>query len=145
MNGNIFGASMVLFLLAGGCMAAAAWLNDRIRRSELRKARAKGTVVEICSVPSVTVKPSSEFHDLYYAVIEFFADGKLVRVRSKKQEFPSSYQVGQKLTVLYDVDDPSRYDIRVNGPRDIGAYVLHILGAVFLTTGVVVFLIAARK
>ena len=145
MNGNILNASLVLFLLAAGCMAAAAWLNDQIRRLELKKARAKGTVVEICSVPSVKVKPSSEFHDLYYAVIEFFADGKLVRVRSKKQDFPCSYQVGQTLTVLYDTDDPSRYEVRTNGPRDIGAFALRISGAVFLTFGVIVFLIAARR
>ena len=144
MNGSLWGISVLLLVLAAAAMIGILILNDRIRKDEFRQGRTEGKVVAISPVRSALVDPLSEFHDLYYAEIEYYADGKLIRVHSREQEFPSSYYVGQRLKILYDRESPEQFLIRRYGPKDIAAIGLRILAAVLLLSGVIVFLVSAR-
>ena len=144
MNDSMWMASFWLFLAWGAFTGFAFYC----RRQELStigyRPVAEGKVVDIRTEPAGGDRSRGEFHDLHYAVIEFFADGKLYSVKSPESEFPSIYYKGQKLNILYHKEDPEDYEILKPGRWSMGAKAANVVSFLFLIGGLICFFLAAR-
>ena len=89
-------------------------------------------------------KHRSEFHDLHYAVIEFFAGGRLYSVKSPESRFPRVYYIGQKLQILYQPDDPEDYEILQRGIWYQGSRICNAASLLLIVAGLLCFFFAAR-
>ena len=88
--------------------------RDILRHEERERARATGTVMEVIRVerryrgrrgsrPKTFVS--------YYPVVEFQAEGRLVRDQSAYGFPTKELSVGDSVEILYDADDPSHFHL----------------------------------
>ena len=78
------------------------------RRAERERVRASGTVVDIVKHLSLgRGKPLIAWHP----VVEFRAEGQLLRHESREGYWPAQIRVGDHVEIRYDADDPSRYHL----------------------------------
>lgn len=142
MDGSMWNSSF-LFLLFGilGLIASAA-LKEYAKQQERFRNFTEGIVVNIVAEPAEEEENRTEFRNRHYAEIEYFAEGKLVKVKSPEAVYPSPYEVGQKLTVCYDSRKPSRYYIWHPNKWNYGSTAARILAMVLILIGIVYFFLS---
>lgn len=145
MNINLWTASFVCFILAAVLAAASAVCRhmEKVRRTYAGKAR--GHVVHIITEPADGGKNRTEFHDRQYAVIEFFAQGHLVKVKSQATVYPCPYYVGQSLELCYDPGEPERYQILTDRKWEILSALSYGFSLAMAAAGGVLFLMFAGR
>ena len=89
------------------------------RQQEQERARTTGIVVDFVVHRSLRRgKPPS-----WHPVVEFEADGRLIRQECRDGYWLDQFRVGEQVDLLYDADDPGRYhleklfDANVTGDR----------------------------
>jgi hypothetical protein len=131
--------------MAAVCMLLSQ-LGRWIDRSKSRyRAAAEGRVVRIETEPADARENRTEFHDRQYAVIEFFAGGRLVEVRGPVSAYPSPYHTGQRLHLSYDPQDPSRYQIVTDHRWNILARIACGAAVFLVAAGCLFFLLFATR
>lgn len=79
----------------------------------------------------------------FYPVIEYEGDGVIYRRKKNVTAHGSinnGYPIGYELIVLYDPDKPKRCLIGGTKIQTVAAFIPAIIGLVFLTAGVIIFL-----
>lgn len=145
MDNNLWAASFACFILAAALAAASAICRhmEKVRRTYAEKTR--GRVVHIITEPADVGKNRTEFHDRQYAVIEFFAKGRLTEVRSQATVYPCPYYVGQELKICYDPEKPEQYQILTDRKWEILSALSYGFSFVMIAAGCVLFLMFAGR
>ena len=77
-------------------------------QAERERARASGTVVDMVKRHSLgRGRPLTAWHP----VLEFRAGGQTLRHESREGYWPGQFTVGERVEILYDADDPSRFHL----------------------------------
>ncbi|MCC8050548.1 MAG: DUF3592 domain-containing protein [Clostridiales bacterium] len=87
----------------------------------------------------------ARFRNRQAAVFEFFSDGKLIKLIDKEDIYPCPYQLGQRIRICYDRNDPEKYIVIRNDKPRWRATALNILGMVLVLAGVLMFLMYAQR
>lgn len=111
MNINFWTVSCVCFLFAAVLAVLSAVCRYLVKNNRAYTSFTEGRVVHIETEPADAGRNRTEFHDRQYAVIEFFSNGRLIKVKGPVSTYPCPYHVGQKLYLCYDPGDPTRYQI----------------------------------
>jgi hypothetical protein len=134
---NVFALVAVLGLLLGlslVILSVVIQVKQYIFRGRARRAR--GEVVEIVEASS------GPGRRLKYPVVEFETErGRTVEFESSVGSNPSLYRVGQRVSVLYDPDEPQKATIDSFLSRWLATLITGCLGVSFLFVGMVFLLI----
>lgn len=134
-------AAIILFaiglLLAGGATLLLINKMNFIDRAEITE----GIVTNLAA-------KQSDNGLTYAPVYTYTIDDKPYSAQSSTSSNPASYDIGEKIEVLYDPADPS--DATINGTASLylGSIILYILGGFFALVGLIIgliTLIAGRK
>ena len=112
------------------------------RQEERERSRASGTVVDIVKHLSLgRGKPLIA----WYPVVEFRAEGQLLRHESREGYWPAQIRVGEHVEILYDADDPSHYHME-EGPEKqaAGCRVTVLVGMLWIAVASIVALFVSR-
>lgn len=103
-----------IFSLAGWIMLVSALQSRRKRlyREERERARATGKIVEYIHRTKRIYRGPTIRQTL--PVIEFTADGRLIRQEYENSLKEADYPVGAAVDVLYDADDPARFHLEAD-------------------------------
>lgn len=143
MNGSMWNVSFVCFILAAAAAAASAVFRQWSRKNERYHSHAEGRVVSIETTQAADNR--SEFHDRQFAVIEFIADGKLVKVKSPGMYYPCPYYVGQKFCLCYDREHPENFEILTEKKWRICAALAYAIAIILIIFGGLLFLMSASR
>ncbi len=111
--------------------------------AEPYKGRAVGRVVElILDRPKVGGSP---FRNVYYPVIEFYAEGQLIKVKYPHGSYPSAYRKNQEIKIYFNLDNPRQFRIVRSNPLKNLAFALAAAGMVFMVGGGIGFLVFAVR
>lgn len=116
-----------LFLAAAVLLGVAGWLAaDNLRFAE-RAARAPGEVVEL-----VTSR-GSKGGTLYSPIVRWQPlEGEPRTLRSRTASSPAAFTVGERVTVLYDPEDPGEARIQAFSEQWLAASITGGMGTLFL-------------
>lgn len=145
MNGNLWNASFVCFLLAAAAAVISAVFRQWSRKNEKYHSHAEGRVVSIKTEPAERTGNRSEFHDRQFAVIEYIAEGKLVKVKSPETFYPCPYYVGQKFRLCYDRSDPQNFEICTEKKWRTCAALMYGTAIILTVFGCILFLMFAAR
>ncbi len=145
MNINLWTASFVCFIFAVVLAAASAVCRHMEKTRRTYAGRTRGHVVHIITEPADGEKNRTEFHDRQYAVIEFFAQGRLVKVKSQATTYPCPYYVGQSLELCYDPGTPERYQILTERKWELLSALAYGFSLGLAAVGVILFLMFAGR
>ncbi len=124
-----------IWLGVGGLMLGGAFLAWKVDRDFAARAeRAEGVVVAL--------EPGNKGRK---AVVEFVAGGERVRFKDSMSSSPPAYDVGERVEVLHDREDPSNALIDRFWSRHLAAVILGGLGSVFFLVGLVLTAIPAAR
>lgn len=145
MNINLWTASFVCFIFAAVFAAASAACRHMEKTGRAYAGKTRGHVVHIITEPADGEKNRTEFHDRKYAVIEFFAQGRLVEVKSQATVYPCPYYVGQKLELCYDPEKPERYQILTDRKWELLSALAYGFSLGMVVVGGILFLMFAGR
>ncbi len=132
---TVFMAVAAILLVIAGISAYANW------QAAAQEKQAAGKVVEIKEIKD------SEGQPFYYPVVQFsLADGTRKTVQLSEGSQPSSYEVGDPVTVYYDPAHlKDAYTSEAGGFRWIVSAITGSLGAIFLIVSVMVHTFASKE
>lgn len=116
------------------CLAAAAAVRYYERGRMLLKGRTNGKVVDL-----ILIEGEGPYRNRYYPVVEYYAEGKLYKKQMNQGSYPSRWEIGQKIKVIYDPADPSRMRQDERGMIQYLPSLLYGGGAVLLIIGIFLF------
>lgn len=89
----------------GGVFLLVAWFMRRARLRKLERCvmTAPGVVV------AMAYRRGNEYGGSYHPVVEFSANGRVLRVSSNYGSTPARYAEGERVVVRYDPEKPSRF------------------------------------
>ncbi len=145
MYRELWAASCAALILGILCMAAGAVLSCLSKREEKYRGHAEARVVDIETERRFGEASLSEFRNCQVAVFEFFANGKLIKVRDDSNAYPCPYALNQRVRICYDPAHPERYEIETQGGRRRLGGILNVLGIVGLSAGCIFFLLYAAR
>lgn len=125
-----------IFSLPGWGMLLIALKSRRARerREEQERARATGSIVEyVNETKRYRRGPTVRFTR---PVVEFRAEGQVIRQKYENSLSPEQYPVGASVDVVYDADDPTRFHLDADAEFSQGA-------GSFVRTGIIWLLICA--
>ncbi|MCD7762011.1 MAG: DUF3592 domain-containing protein [Lachnospiraceae bacterium] len=85
------------------------------------------------------------FRNRQAAVFEFFADGKLIKLVDQEDAYPCPYELGQRIQLCYDPDDPEKYVVLHENKEHFQTIALNSLGVLLIVAGVLLFLRYAMR
>lgn len=100
----------------------------------LLKGRTNGKVVDL-----ILIEGEGPYRNRYYPVVEYYAEGKLYKKQMNQGSYPSRWEIGQKIKVIYDPADPSRMRQDERGMIQYLPSLLYGGGAVLLIIGILLF------
>lgn len=145
MNHGYWIASCILLAFGAlGMTGGAIWraLQER-KDANLRFTVAR--VVEIINEPGMRKAVQSQFCNADIAVFEYYADGKLIKVRDKKETYPCPYQLNQSFKICYYPDKPEEFMFVERDTRKIMAVLLERAGIGFIILGCILFFIYVKR
>lgn len=114
-------------------------------RQEVYPGRTEARVVEIVTEPRTGDATLSEFRHRQAAVFEFYAGGKLIKVKDPSDTYPCPYKLHQRVKICYDPYDPQQYRILgKNKWKDAGRCVYALSIFSFVLGGVLFLMHASR-
>ncbi len=137
--------SCVVFVIGFVCGGAGLFLRYYSRRNENYKGHAEARVVDIVAEPRRGLAALSEFHDRQAAVFEFYAGGRLIKVKDSADTYPCPYYLNQRIRISYDIDEPEHFYIEGKKHWEQLASAVSILGVVCIVAGCALFLLYAAR
>lgn len=138
---------LVLFLLLsiGGIALIAIGLSGIRKTSEQRErecVRASGTVVDVVKRMSLgRGKPLF----VWYPAVAFQAEGQMLRYESREGYLAGQFTVGERVDILYDADDPSRFHLEKGFDKQItGHRVTALAGILWIVIAGIAAFLASR-
>ncbi len=95
--------------------------------NHLRKAC---TVEAIAKVVEIRTTTSAEDGDSYYPVLEYNANGQIMREESSIGSSNQKYQINDNVDILYNPENPKEFLIK-------GEFDIRILGIIFVVMGII--------
>lgn len=135
-------AAMVLGIVLA---VAAAVLKYIGQSKEPYSGHAEARVVDIVTEPRNGTYSLSQFHNRQAAVFEFFADGKLVKVKDKNEVYPTPYRMNQKIRILYNPDDPQEFCVAEQNRWSRASKIANAAAVCFAVFGCICFLMHAGR
>lgn len=136
---------LVLFPLLAVGGVSLLWIGlSGIRRArvqaERERARASGTVVDMVKHISLRRGRPSAWHP----VVEFRVDGKTLRHECRTGCRSEQLRVGDRVDILYDADDPSRYHLEKLAEWEAtGDRITVVVGILWIAVaGVIAFIVS---
>ena len=141
---GLFYLSFVLVAAGVACFAAGMLWRNRLYRQRRRKGRTVASVVrlELQEAGSGTAGP---YHNRYHPVLQYYAGGQLYECVHPEGAYPSRWEKGQKISVDYDLHDPSDYELSIRDRDDIRSALLYYGGIGFLALGFFLFILYALR
>ncbi len=140
MNRGLWNLSVIMVLLGIAGIGAGQFLLMRIRRKEELTGHTVAKVVKHVLRKSKGKAAAMGYENRYYPVLEYYADGKLIKVIHKRTVIPGQMQVGTKVPIDYDPDHPEKYAVVSTDKEKVLSYGLYTGGAVMLVMGILAFL-----
>ena len=110
-------------------------------QAERERVRASGTVVDMVKHLSLgRGKPLTAWHP----VVEFQAEGQILRYESRDGYMSGQFKVGERVDLLYDADDPSRYHLEKMAEWEAAGDKITIMVGILwvVVAGVIAFLVS---
>lgn len=145
MYNEMWTASCILLVFGAVFAGAGTLLKYYSLRGERYTGRAEARVVDIVMEPRTGKSSLSEFRNSQVAVFEFFADGKLVKVKDRLDTYPSPYYINQKVEICYNQNNPQEYQILKKNRWKQLAGCMNVLSIVSILAGCVLFLLYAAR
>ncbi len=123
---------LVIFSLPGWIMLlwAAKSRRARERREEQERTRATGRIVDyVRQTKRYWRAPTVHFT---WPVVEFRAEGTVIRKQYENSLSPEQYPVGASVDVVYDADDPTRFHLDADADFSQGAGSYVRMGVIWL-------------
>ncbi len=117
------------------CLAAAAAVSYYERGRRLLKGSANGRVVDL-----ILIEGDGPYRNRYYPVVEYYAEGRLYKKRMNQGAYPSRWEIGQKIPVVYDPADPARMRVDERGMIRYLPGALYAAGGILLISGIFLFI-----
>lgn len=146
MYHELWMASIILMILGTGALVASALFGRRARRKRPYQKCAEARVVEIVGVPREgNHLPRTGFQNRLAAVLEFYADGRPVKVTDPSDRYPCPYRLNESVPICYNPADPQQFQIIRKNRYDYLAPAANAIGMLLLVAGVVLFLVYATR
>lgn len=145
MSTELWNLSCIMFVLGIICAAAGIVLKYRGMSQERYRGHAEARVVDIVMEPQEGTYSLSQFYNKQTAVFEFFAEGKLIKVKDSSEAYLTPYRMNQKVKILYNPKNPEQFCV-----AGINRWMMLARGAnagavVCLAAGCVFFLMHAAR
>lgn len=135
-----------ILLLFGLLFAAVSLIMKYLGSRETRHLRVtEAKVVDIVAEPRTGSAAYSEFRNRQAAVFEFYADGKLIKLKDKSDTYPCPYYIGQRLKICYDPANPQDFSIVQVNKWNRAAFAMNYLSVVCFVLGCILFLMHASR
>ena len=132
-------------VLGAACAAIGMILKYYGEQQEVYPGRAEARVVDIVTELRTGEASLSEFRHRQAAVFEFYAGGKLIKVKDPSNTYPCPYHLHQRVKICYNPANPTQYRILgINRWKQAGRYV-YAFGIGLLILGCVLFLMHAAR
>ncbi len=145
MYNALWTISCVVFVLGFICGAAGLFLKYYSQKNENYKGHAEARVVDIIAEPRKGAASLSEFRNRQVAVFEFYAGGRLIKVKDPADTYPCPYHLNQRIRINYDIDEPEHFYIEGKNPWKHLASAVSMLGVACIVAGCVLFLMYAAR
>lgn len=145
VSGNLWMAGCILMVLGAACAVIGMLLNYYGEQQEIYPGRAEARVVEILTEPRSGAAALSEFRHCQAAVFEFYAAGKLVRVKEVSDTYPCRYVLHQKVKLCYNPLNPTQYRILKRNDWKMAGKLAYAGGIAMLLLGGALFLLYAAR
>lgn len=145
MNSLFWTLSFVLMIGGGIAVAASRVSRSLVDRQEHYRGRATATVVAIEIDEPDERGQSLGIHDYYYAVLAYYAAGKLYQKRYEKGGNPCPFTMNQKIEIQYDTERPERFTLRRKRRIHYLSPLLYYGGMCACVAGGILFLLAALR
>ncbi|MCC8046249.1 MAG: DUF3592 domain-containing protein [Clostridiales bacterium] len=144
MSGNLWIKGAVLVVL--GLVADIAGLIVKIYSAYMRpyEGYTEAKVVDIIPVERER-NAESRYRNRQAAVFQFFADGKLVKIVDSEDAYPCPYDLGQRVRLCYDPENPEKYMVLREEKLRNRAIALNVMGVLLILAGVLMFLTYAMR
>ena len=144
VNKGLWNLSLLLMILGVLIFLAGAYLRTWRKRREIFTVAVDAVVVDII-VREKKKMTESMFANALYPVLQYYADGKLIKITYPRGEYPSRYKIGQKLSIAYDPARPERCIILRQPWRRYLPSLLCGAGMTLFISGVVTFILFASR
>ena len=136
MNRGLWNASLALVILGIISLWAGVIISFYEKERRALKGKTTGRIVDL-----VMKEGEGPYRNKYYPVVEYYAEGKLYKVISLTGAYPSRWEIGQKIPLLYDPADPEmiREDSRPVLIRHLSA-LFYGAGIIMLLAGIYTFI-----
>lgn len=145
MYNELWTISCIIFVVGFLCGGAGLFFRYYSQKNERYKGHADARVVDIVAEPRKGQASLSEFHNRQAAVFEFYADGRLIKVKDPADTYPCPYHLNQHIRVNYDVDEPEHFYIEGKNRWKQLASGISMLGVACIVTGCVLFFMYAAR
>ena len=85
------------------------------------------------------------YRSRFYPVLEYYAEGMLYKVVYPEGSFPSRWEIGKEVNILYEPSNPEVYQIQEQTMRSRLPQILWISGICLLLLGAVCFIRFASR
>ena len=136
MDRGLWNTSLILVVLGLISLGAGVLAAVYEREHKVFKGKATGRIVDL-----IQKEGDGPYRNRYHPVVEYYAEGKLYKKTLDEGAYPSKWEIGQKIPLLYDPSDPERVgeDERSLIVRYIPAFA-YTAGIILLLTGIYVFI-----
>ena len=98
---------------------------------------AEATVVEIEEVRERSKNEDEMYDYIYYPILEYKAGDKLLKVKHKTGSNPSKYEVGDKVTILYNENKVDEFIIKGDKNLKYGPIIFIAIGIILIASGII--------
>lgn len=135
-----------MMLVMAVILEAAALVLKYIGNSRERyTGHAEARVVDIVMEPRNGTYSLSQFYNRQAAVFEFYAEGKLVKVKDTQEVYPTPYQMNQKIRILYNPGNPQQFCVAGKNKISLLSRILSVAAVFMVVLGCVFFLLHAGR
>ncbi|MDD2958227.1 MAG: hypothetical protein PHR92_06825 [Lachnospiraceae bacterium] len=144
MNKSLWIASCCLIIIGLLFLLAGVILQYYQQYKEPLKGRTTGKVVELL-LAEPKKRTGAGYKNYYYPIFEYFAEGKLYKVRYPYGAYPSPFHINQEIKLCYNKEDPLEYQIAEINKWKLLSSALYGAGVISVMIGCIIFLIFAVR
>lgn len=145
MNSFVWMLSFVLMVCGGISLAASLASRSYAEKRQRYRGKAVATVVEIVVDEPDRKGKEKGIHDYYYAVLAYYAEGRLYKKRCERGGNPCPFALNQKIEIQYDEANPEHFRIREKTQISYVSPALYYGGLLACLTGGLLFLLTAMR
>lgn len=145
MNKGLWTASLIFLLLGLLFLAVGIGCHLYENLKAPLKRRCTARVVELLLEEP---KPGEQFlfyKNCYYPVIEYYAEGKLYKLRYPHGSYPSRFKLNQEIRITYEKGRPEAFTMEKRSTLRLLSQCLYGVGVGFLLIACIIFLRFAMR